>query len=146
MNEINKNGYGKLRARVTTAGITVPLEGAIVTVGKFTDGGKSEENIYYVKTDASGMTDYLLLEAPPSVNSESPDPTGPAYYSYNMTVSKDGYFTVKNIGIPIFDGISSLQPVVMIPLSADYTGENMIVKYEDYGYEKLGNGNEGNHE
>ena len=139
MNSIDTNGKGKLRARVTTAGITMPLTGAKVTVSRFAEDGKGEDILYTAYTDENGLTDFFILDAPPSGNSESPESTGPAYASYNMTVTKDGYYTVKNIGIPIFEGVSSAQPVVMLPLSAgigDVDG-NTIYYYENNGYENL---------
>ena len=36
---------------------------------------------------------------------------------YNVTVHKAGYGSVQNIGVPVFAGVVSTQPVTLIPLS-----------------------------
>ena len=38
-----------------------------------------------------------------------------AYTPYNVEVKKRGFYTVENIGVPIFEGITSIQTAEMIP-------------------------------
>ena len=41
-----------------------------------------------------------------------------------VQVSHEGYYTVTNNGVPVFEGVTSIQPVEMIPL-ADKDSENV---------------------
>ncbi len=145
-NTINnlENGSGRLAARVTTAGNTIPVEGAIVHIKPYDLETESGGNlIYSLRTNVDGMTEYVALSAPSAEISQSPDSAGEAYSMYNMVVNKEGYYTVENIGIPVFDGVASIQPVTLIPLSDNdnsYPKPHTIVYYESGGYENLKGG------
>ena len=39
------------------------------------------------------------------------------YASYLVEIEKEGYYTVTNSGVPVFSGITSIQPVDLIPIS-----------------------------
>ncbi|MBQ7821504.1 MAG: hypothetical protein IJ391_04400, partial [Clostridia bacterium] len=115
------NGY--LIVRVSAAGGTIPLEDAIVTVYNADNG---ESGIIATRfTDASGRTDKIALEAPLRALSESPDNGGVRPYAiYNVDVIKEGYYDSFNLEVPVFDGITSVLPVDMLPLS-EYDSENV---------------------
>jgi hypothetical protein len=68
------------------------------------------------KTDPSGLTDRFPLPAPPRELSMSPG-NGKSYLTYNIVVSKDGYYQQNYINAPVFEGITSIQSADMIPLS-----------------------------
>ncbi|MBE6606712.1 MAG: hypothetical protein E7635_06720 [Ruminococcaceae bacterium] len=107
---------GNLIVRVSTAGGTIPLEGALVTVYA-ADGGDSSI-IATRTTDSSGRTDKIVLETPPKELSETPDNGGVRPYAiYNIEVKSDGYYDAFNLELPVFDSITSILPVNMIPLS-----------------------------
>ncbi len=107
---------GYLILRVSAAGGTIPLENAIVTVY---DADRGESGIIATRlTDESGKTDKIALEAPPRSLSETPDSGGVRPYAiYNVDVAKDGYYDSFNLEVPIFDGVSSVLPVDMLPLA-----------------------------
>lgn len=104
--------YGQLIIAVKTAGGALPVENAVVTV-KNTDGAII--SVFF--TDSNGRTPKLKLMAPPIANSEAPNQSGPAFYSYNVDTDRQGYTSVRNIGVPIYPGITSIQPVELVPVS-----------------------------
>ena len=118
--------YGFLVVQVTTARGAIPLEGAQVNVltyepldpppEKLTDGNV----VAVLTTDRDGNTPTIRLPAPPCSNSESPD-SGRPYALYQCTVRLNGYYDQTHVGIPVYEGITVIQPVVLIPLSEDGT-------------------------
>ena len=114
----NSEGMGYMIVRVTTARGAIPLEGATVTVSDYFDEDKKERGnaIYTLKTNSSGLTDKFALPAPPRALSQSPG-NGKSYLTYNIAVTKDGYYQQNYINAPVFEGITSIQSADMIPLS-----------------------------
>jgi len=106
MDEIN---YGFIVVSVRTARGAIPIEGAMVTV---TSG---DEVISIEFTNSSGMTPKLTVKTPPRKNSESPGLDTP-YSSYTIRTDKVGYFSVCDINTEVYTGITSIQPVKLIPL------------------------------
>ncbi len=114
----NIAGYGYMIVRVTTARGAIPLEGATVFVQNYLPEGKegSGDVIAVYTTKASGLTERFALPAPPRALSLSPG-NGKSYSTYNLSVSSEGYSTRSYINVPIFEGITAIQNVDMIPLS-----------------------------
>ena len=112
------SGMGYMIVRVTTARGAIPLEGAVVTVSDYLPEDEKERGnaIYTLKTNASGLTDKFALPAPPRALSMSPG-NGKSYLTYNIAVTKDGYYQQNYINAPVFDGITSIQTADMIPRS-----------------------------
>ena len=103
----NQTGKGFLKVRVTTAGRTVPVNGAVVKITEYSRD-KTENStdvgqiLYSLRTDERGLTQTVVLPAPPA--SESMKPGDPLPYAlYNIYVTYDGYYSVEGIGVPIFD-------------------------------------------
>ena len=115
-----ERNFGFLTVRAYTAGEALPLEGATVTVS---DGGDRliEEEILRT-TDRSGSTEPIALPAPPAYDSQSPSKTRP-YAVYDVTVTHPRFYPFRATGVPIFAGITSLQPINMVPLTAFMTGD-----------------------
>ncbi len=116
MNQENNPGKGRLLVIVNTAGGSLPVADAQVTVY-----GSDAENddtgiLYSLRTDTGGLTEYVELDAPSRSLSLTPGNPAP-YARYNIAVHRDGFGTVRNIGVPIFDGVLSTQRVTLIPLS-----------------------------
>ena len=114
----NPDSVGYMIVRVTTARGAIPLEGATVTVSDYFDENTKERGnaIYTLKTNASGLTDKFALPAPPRELSMTPG-NGKSYLTYNIAVTKDGYYQQNYINAPVFEGITSIQNADMIPLS-----------------------------
>ena len=122
MNQSN-DSIGFLLANVKTANGALPIEGATVTIyGGSTlnqDGSPSflrNNIIYTLKTDKNGKTEKVALSTKSKDLSLSPDNPIP-YDSYNITVTADGFYDASYLGVPVFQGITSLQGANLIPLS-----------------------------
>lgn len=114
---ISPAGYGYMIVRVTTARGAIPLENALVYVQNFEpDGtlGKGDVIAVY-KTNSSGLTERFALPTPSRSLSLSPG-NGKSYSSYTLSVQKDGYNTRSYVNVPVFEGITAIQNVDMIPL------------------------------
>lgn len=102
--------YGFIRFQVTSG--IIPIEGATVIIKKDIGGNTFISQV--LTTDTDGKTDLLRLPAPDRSLSMEPGNAVP-YASYDVSVSADGYLTSDFYNIPVFDGITSIQPVVMKP-------------------------------
>lgn len=117
MNNERSSDVGYMIVRVTTARGAIPLEGALVTVSDYTiepQRGRGDVIAVY-STNASGLTERFALPAPPRSLSMSPG-NGKSYQTYNISVSKDGYYNQSYINAPVFEGITSIQSADLIPL------------------------------
>ena len=117
MDKKQSTGYGYMIVRVTTARGAIPLEAATVTVSNYDPGfanGRGEVIAVYT-TDSSGLTERFALPAPPRALSMSPG-NGKSYQTYNISVTKEGYYQQYYINAPVFEGITSIQNADMIPL------------------------------
>ena len=118
-------GTGYLIIHVTTAGGAIPLEGAKIDVQKYEKESGSEpatrgDTIASLVSGIDGNTVRIPLTAPPKILSESPG-NGTPYALYTVNVTLDGYNSQSFAGIPIFDGITSIQPVILVPLPENGT-------------------------
>ena len=111
---------GYLIVNVSTARGAIPLKDAAVTVYFDEAGNTSVSNV--LKTDMSGKTEKLALPAPSRTESESPGTDKP-YATYTVNVQKAGYYPVTNTGVPVFAGVTSIQPIEMVPLAEYSSGE-----------------------
>lgn len=117
MNTDNSAGYGYMIVRVTTARGAIPIEGATVYVQNFLPDGQEGKGdvIGTYSTNASGLTQKISLPAPPRALSTSPG-NGKSYSTYTITAYADGYHTRIYVNVPVFEGITAIQNVDMIPL------------------------------
>ena len=109
---------GRLIVHVTTARGAIPIEGALVTVSKYEKGFEEirADVIHATVSGRDGNTEPITLEAPPLSTSLSPGSPAP-FSVYNLDVRLEGYRGQSYIALPIFAGITAIQPVDMIPLS-----------------------------
>lgn len=129
MNNQNNTGYGYMIVRVTTARGAIPLEGAVVTVHNYDpefESGRGDIIATY-KTDSSGLTPRFALPAPPRELSMSPG-NGKSYLTYNLSVTKPGYYQQYYTNAPIFEGITAIQNADMIPLPDNGQTDNFTVE------------------
>lgn len=118
-NQIDNDSVGYLTVRVSTASGAIPLGGAAVNIR----GGDIDDTsvIYSLTTSADGLTPTVALAAPPRENSQSPSIEAPAYAVYNIDVFANGYSPAFFHNVPIFSGINSVQPVILLPLTENPT-------------------------
>ena len=117
---VQQSGIGQLIFRVATARGAIPLEDAQITVWPHNptpgeEGGGQVVAVLY--SDRDGKTDPLALPAPPRSDSLEPSVSGALPFSnYDAEVYLPGYYAPSYTRIPIFDGITSIQSVDLIPL------------------------------
>lgn len=114
------SGMGRLIFRISTAGGAIPLEGARVVVrAKGGEGDPQRGNALHVLySDRNGKTEVISLPTTPRSQSLTPrDGDGlPPFLCYDAEVTLSGYRTVNYVCIPIFDGVTSVQPADLPPL------------------------------
>ncbi len=108
-------GEGYLRIWTTTAGSALPVSGTPVRIED--EGGGL---LHVLRTGESGLTPTVTLPAPPAAESLTPSTNdkGKPYASYYLSIDMPGYQPVRSLAVPIFDGITSLQPITLLPITA----------------------------
>ena len=137
-NKIRKDtvmdSYGKLIVKTVGADEAFPVPEATVRI-KGTDE-INRDVIYTIFTDEDGVTVEVPLPAPNISNSESPYSATPPFYNYEVTVTKDGYYSKALRGVSVFPGILSVLTVNMIPFigfndGGRYPRENLVIQSEE---------------
>lgn len=113
---------GALRIDVTSTIAIHPVSDAIVRI--YNGTSLVEE----IRTDSSGQSGELTLEAPPREYSMEPEQPQP-FSQYRVQVEADGYRPVEVADVEVFPEELSIQPVVMEPMETSQTegGENIVV-------------------
>ena len=107
--------YGKLIVQTVAAQSAYPVADALVLVRCVEPDGDTTL-IASMRTDEDGLTEPLEIETPPSSESLSPG-LGRPYTAVNIEVQADGYITDVKQNAQVYNGITSLQIVNLIPLS-----------------------------
>lgn len=107
-------GKGFITVNVRTAGGALPVEGAMITIS--TSDGINSTVVAVMLTDSSGASEIISLPAPPRSESRSPG-NEPVCSYYTVDTGRDGYYSVVNTNVPVFDGVTSVQPVFLVPLA-----------------------------
>ncbi len=118
-------GTGYLIVQVSTARGAIPLEGARVDIRTYesettSDSDTRADVVASLVSGRDGNTARIPLSAPPKAMSERAG-NGTPYALYQAEVSLEGYYDQTYIGIPIFDGITAIQPAILIPLPENGT-------------------------
>jgi hypothetical protein len=116
----NNQNYGRLVVRVSAASGAVPISGATVIICSSANDAPVRI-LAALTTDESGLTDPILILTPPRSESLAPGGKQP-FAEISTEVTADGYFTSSNLNIPIYPGITSVQPVTLIPLPNSANG------------------------
>lgn len=116
----DERGTGRLIFHVSTAGGAIPLEGArIILRQKGAEGDpRRGDALAVMYSDRNGRTKALSLQTMPRNASLSPrnGTSPPPFLCYDAEVTLEGYRGLQLVCIPIFDGVTSVQPADMIPL------------------------------
>lgn len=120
------DAFGSLAVQVTTARGAVPVDGALVVISEDGEDG-AERMLFTLQTNNSGETQTVRLATYPLSLSQNPDFFGKPYKDYTITTSKPGYYTVINKNVPVFADRFSIQPVNMIALPENFTGDKTII-------------------
>ncbi len=111
---MEEQGQGYITVNVRTAGGALPVEGAYITIK--TVAGAGSTVVAAMITDAGGATEIAALPAPPRSNSIAPG-QGPVCSYYTIDTDRTGYYSVVNGSVPIFDGVTSVQQVLLVPIA-----------------------------
>lgn len=112
---------GYLLVEVRTAEGALPVLGAQVTVTS--QPGEGNVRIT-VETDKSGRTERLVLPtASRNMNQTSDNPQ--SYISYHVSVVADGYYPFEASPVPVFVGVTTLQPAILIG-NAAYNSDSVF--------------------
>jgi len=114
MNTMSGKGY--LRIWVTEAGGSLPVPGVPVQIRE--EGGGI---LHVLRTGESGLTPTVELPAPPAAGSLTPNGSTRPYANYTVHIEMQGFRPVRELTVPVFDGITSLQPVSLLPQSGGET-------------------------
>ena len=112
-----RENLGFLKIAVKTADGILPVADARVRI---TDNNGTEVILY---TDKSGLTEKISLPAPGEGQSLSANGENP-FAIYRVEVNKEGYSPQSTEWVPVFPGITSLQPILLIGL-AEYESESL---------------------
>ena len=128
----NKSGTGYLVVRVNTASGAIPVSGATVAIrsGVSGENGNKGAVLQILRTNSDGKTPRIPLPAPPRENSTHPGSMVP-YAPYQIDVVADGFYRQYFTGVPIYDGITSIQTATLIPL-ANNPGSESIFETDRY--------------
>lgn len=100
---------GSLKVEVVTGRMRRPIEGAQIAISY---SGDPDSRVEEVKADASGMSEELVLDAPPLEYSMEPSENQP-FSQYTVKVTAPGYRPVSVSGVQIFPEQLALQQVQM---------------------------------
>lgn len=112
--DIGYTGTGYLVVRATTASGALPIENAVVTV--YGNQPDFSAVIARLRTGNDGLTPKIALTAPPRSLSEAPGNGAASFATYNLSLHKDGFYPLSLYEVPVFDGVTSVQPADLIPL------------------------------
>lgn len=111
--ESAKNRFGALAVHVRTAGDALPVPGARITI-LAADPPNTGESIAVLFTDASGNTPPIALPAPPASSTQAPG-GGVTSFRYHVLTDIPGYYSVQNLFVPIYEGVTAIQTVHAVP-------------------------------
>ncbi|MBQ9747142.1 MAG: hypothetical protein IJV98_00010 [Clostridia bacterium] len=109
----NQKNEGTLVIHATSGSDAIPVEGATVIV-RMSGAEGAGDILRVLVTDESGLTAPIRIETPSPAESLSPNGATP-YTAISAEISEPRYYSTAISGIPIYPGITSIQPVRMIP-------------------------------
>ena len=108
--QMDTQSFGRLRIRCNAPG-EVPIENATVSISFPSSPTQAVEQL---RTDASGLTEEIELNAPPIDYSLAPSEIQP-YSEYNVSVTAEGFDDAMFSGIEILPDVSSTQEATLAP-------------------------------
>ena len=113
-----EQGRGYITVNARTAGGALPVEGALVTISLSETGTV----VAVTLTDNAGLSEIIELPTPPKENSLTVS-GGEVSSFYTIDTDKDGYYHVVNANVPVFDGVTAIQQVPLVPIAV---GDNEL--------------------
>lgn len=107
------DNYGVIIVVARTASGAIPIANALVTISSVIDDAVTV--VTSTETGVDGRTLPIPLPSQPLSNSSKPGGDLP-YSLYNIDTDAIGFYSVRNLDVPIYPGITSIQQVELIPL------------------------------
>ena len=124
----NRNrGEGNLKVQVFSGRQAFPIVNAQVVVTKEFDDGPY--TFFDDLTDTSGIVEGMSLNTPLSSEATENNKFLP-YSTYSIRVTHPYFIPTVYTNVPVFDGITSIQPVNLVPKTGTPTDDNDIVYTE----------------
>lgn len=120
-NNIDK---GRLQISITSGPTAFPVSDATISISYTGVPGSTLEQ---VRTDSSGQTEVLELDAPPIEYSLNPNNEVQPYAEYTLDVTAPGFEPVSISGAEILADVTALQNITMQPSEPQETGEEVFV-------------------
>lgn len=117
--ESKNTGRGTMSFRVYTAREALPVISAKVIITK--EIGGETRTFSTLTTDMSGQTAPITLPAPEKKLSLDSGNKIQPFSLYDAVITKNGYATIRYTGIPVFDGVNSIQRAAMVPTEEKMT-------------------------
>lgn len=118
---------GYLKTAVTTGRGVLPVPNAQVIVTRVVNEEEILEQA--ARTDISGYTPLFTLPAVSGIYSQSPANADPFTY-YTIYVRADGFYPVRLRNVPLYGGVTAIQPVDLIPVAEGDTSDRERVIVE----------------
>ncbi len=113
-------GKGTLVVKTFTASEAIPVADSLVRIS---GAGEYNGEVHYtLLTDEDGVTEVVTLPTPLKSTSLTPDAIGAAFAIYDVTVSREGYYTKTVRGVTVFADVESVLTVAMIPFVSNGDG------------------------
>ena len=130
----NNIDTGRLQINVTSAITSFPVADATISIS-YT--GVPEATLEQLRTNSSGQTETIELDAPPVELSLNPNNEIQPYSEYTLNVTAPGFEPISISGTEILANETALQNITMNPSEPDETGEEVFVipghtLYEEY--------------
>ena len=109
---MDEQGIGFITVNVRTAGGALPVEGATVTISR----ADNSATIAVMLTDSSGTSDIISLPTVSKENSLSPGNENVSSF-YTIDTYRSGYYEAIVYNVPVFDGVTSIQQVLLVPVA-----------------------------
>ena len=109
---MEEQGGGFITVNVRTAGGALPVEGATVTISR----ADNSDVVAVMITDSAGTSEVLSLPAPSKETSFIPGSDNVSSF-YIVDTYRDGYYEAIVYDVPIFDGVTSIQQVLLVPIA-----------------------------
>ncbi len=125
------SGMGILKVRAFSGKEAFPEKDVLIRVTLKDEQTGEEKFVAEATTDESGEIEPLNLPTRPAYLSLEPQSETPAFATYTLESHKDGFYTIINENVPIFDKQTSLQKLGLIPLPENYEGDGIITYDEE---------------
>lgn len=114
----NLQGKGYMQIFTTSANRAIPLGNVLLRIYEYNPDSLASNGVLVkaVKTDGQGKTPPIELSAPARASSLYPNKSK-GYSSYNIEAYLENYYPQQYINVPIFDGITAIQYINLIPIS-----------------------------